>query len=153
MKRATFLAVIGLLLLWLMVGRSDFYLVAGSDAIDVVSKAPLWVFVVVAMAAAGAWLVALFSRLKWMAVPASGLLLVLLGLSEAVVDSGKRQQLEYYLAGVQLAAISYDPTADGSLTLVSVNPLVSEIAIQGQPMRVVSGLCPLCIDLTGMATP
>lgn len=153
MKRATFLVAIGLLLLWLVAGRSDFYLVAGSDAIDVVYKAPLWVFAVVAMAAAGAWLVALFSRLTWMAVPASGLLLMLLLLSQAVVDSGKRQQIEYYLAGVQLEAISYDPTADGALTVLSVNPLVSEIAIQGQSMRVVSGLCPLCIDLSGMASP
>lgn len=84
-----------------------------------------------------------------MAVPAS----VLLGLSQAVVDSGKRQQIEYYLTGVQLVAISYDPTADGLLTRVSVNPLVSEIAIQGQSMWVVSGICPLCIDLTGMANP
>lgn len=153
MKRVMFLVAIGLLLLWLMAGRSDFYLIAGSDAIDVVYKAPLWVFVGVAMAAVGSWLVVLFSRLKWMAVPASVLLLMLLLPSQAVVDSGKRQQVEYYLAGVQLAAISYDPTADGSLTVLSVNPLVSEIAIQGQSMRVVSGLCPLCIDLTGMATP
>lgn len=153
MKRVMYLVAIGLLLLWLMAGRSDFYLIAGSDAIDAVYKAPLWVFVVVAVTAVGSWLVALFSRLKWMAVPASVLLLMLLLPSQAVVDSGKRQQLEYYLAGVQLAAISYDPTADGTLMVVSVNPLVSEIAIQGQSMRVVSGLCPLCIDFTGMANP
>lgn len=151
-KIGTVLAAV-LFLLAIAFTSSDLYLAAGSDAIDLIYKAPSQTLAAVMAGFLLALLMTLYSRLKWMAVPTSGLLVLLLLLSQAVVDSGKRQQIEYYVAGVQLASIPYDPTGDGVLTVVALNPLVSELAIQGQSLTVVSGLCSLCIDLSGLANP
>lgn len=148
--KALIYLVIAIASLWLVLSRSDLFLITGSDVIDSSYKYPSAVFI-------GFLVLSWFFGILLLNLKQAKTLLVILTFcttmaclvtSQAFVKSGKLRQLEYYVAGIQLAKIKYDPTAN---TQINVSPefgFRSSITMQNQSMVIVSGVCPICLDLS-----
>ncbi|RCU50933.1 hypothetical protein DU002_06305 [Corallincola holothuriorum] len=141
-----------LLTLWLLFSRTDSYLISGSDAIDLTYKFPLSVVVILTVLTwiFGVALLAVKHKSKQLIAPTVIIAATLLLTSQALVNSGKRQQLEYYVAGIPISTIQYDPSADHTILVSAQFGLLSSITMQQQSMTIATGICPLCMNLSDL---
>lgn len=133
----------------LFFSTSEFFLIAGSDAIDYVNDYPLWCKLISIFLMGFAFFLIYFKKssntLRVFLFTFTLFIYVLN--SQAVVFSGKKQALIHTILGFKVATINFDPTKTDLGLQFQQGFGISQFSNDKEDIVIISGICPFCMNI------